>query len=181
MLGWSLRGAQVRTCPKQPRLDGAHGDVQLFGSFLAAQTFDSCKDEHLPVRLRQTIKCPRKVPDLELFWLRRRRAQLLSPVLDRHLHAPARYLPPVIAVHVVENGEQPSPQIGAGPELIEVRDRPLQAVLDEVVCFIGASCERASVAMQGWNLLGDNLAPAPGHDAFLTLSFCQDTPPHVPG
>jgi hypothetical protein len=63
----------------------------------------------------------------------------------------------LIAAQIVQDREQPRSQIRTRPELIETRDRPLEAILHEIVGSISAAGERPGVATKIGNLRLDCL------------------------
>src|SRR5829696_5676268 len=143
-----LKGPQHRTSPSQSGHESTDRDVQGVGGFLVGQPLDSDEVQDGPLVLGEGLE---RLPDLSKAdaTLLGRGNRLVCKVGELGIPAKLCGLPaPAVDESVVQDREEPRPQVAAATERRTSLIRAYEGIVDEVLRLRVVSCEDARVALQ---------------------------------
>src|ERR1700693_2266231 len=133
---------------RQARADRADRDAENLGDLLVAHAFEPDEQDHLALFLRQLGDRGLKVAQLKYIHGVGLDRQDRGHLLDRDIDPLADRAAHVVDMLIVQDCEEPGPQIGAGLPQMLLGDRPGQTALDEIVGAGHVPGQRASIAAQ---------------------------------
>ena len=154
--------AQRLAAARQARADGADRDAHHLGDLLVAHPFETDEQDHRALLLGQPGEGAVEVAQFERAALIRGSGQRRLGFVDRDRRAFTHRAADLIDVLVVQDGEEPCPQIRAFLPQVQLCQPAHQAILNEIVGGCRIAGQRASVAPQARNF-GFDLPTEVGH------------------
>src|SRR5437764_4320690 len=142
------QAAQLVSAARQPRADSADRYAEDFGHLLVAHALETDEQDDLALLLRQPRHGGLQIAQLQHGDGIGLHGQHRRHFFDGDIDALAHRAPDVVDMLIVQDREQPGPQIGAGLPQMLFGDRAGQAALDEIVGPRHIPCQRACIAAQ---------------------------------
>jgi hypothetical protein len=149
----------------------ANGDIEHLGGIFVGHVFQPDQQQRGTLTFRQLLDGTVEIAELQGAFLSGGLAQLRRDILDRHGQTFAARLAQIVDMLVVENGEQPGPQVRAGLPEVALRQCQKKAILNEIVRPRGVARKYPRIPAQT-RYLGFEKISELVHRILLPLFFC---------